>query len=104
MRLDGLHGGVELGHRGDAGNADGRRGGTQCVTVAAGFPAGGGVEHHVDLAGNDQVRDGAFAFGAAAFGDLADRAGLDAVAAQDIGGAAGGDDLEAEIRKALDAP
>src|SRR6478609_6200320 len=103
QRLDGLDGGVELGHGGDARDADRRRGGTQFVAVAAGLATGGGVEDHVDLAGNDEVRDGAFAFGAGALGDLPDRRSLDAVAAQDVGRAAGGDDLEAEVREPLDA-
>ena len=52
---------------------------------------------HVDLTGDNEVRNGALAFGAGAFRDLPDRSGLDAVTAQDVRRAAGGHEVEAEV-------
>ena len=58
-----------------------------------------GVEHQVDVTGEDLVANGGLALWV--LGDLDRDLALDAVAAQHLGGAAGGDDREAHERQAL---
>src|SRR6185312_3647238 len=99
--LDRLDGGPEFGDRGDHRGADRGGGGADLVAVPAGVAAGGGVEDHVDPALGDQVGDRRVVL-LGALADLADHGGGDAVAAQDLGGAAGGDDLEAQVGQVLD--
>ncbi len=94
------HGGAEHRHRGEQGlvAGDGRR--ADLVAVGARHAAARGVHDDVDLAGVDQVDDVRLARllrGRVLVDDLDG----DAVARQDLGGALGRDEAEAELLQAV---
>src|SRR5262245_7105041 len=95
-RLDALDGGVGAGDGGHDVDAVGDGEGADASLVRLASLAHGRVDDEIDLLVDDQVdRVGA------AFGDLVDRADLDAVPLEKLGGAAGGDQVEAQVLEAL---
>ena len=103
-RLDALHRGAEPLDGGDARDVGehGRR--TDLVAVEAGRAAGGvgRVDDQVDVAVADELDGGLLALRALALVVLADHGDAHAVAAQHLGGALGGQDLEAPVGQHLD--
>ena len=87
---------MDGGDDGTVGTGGGRADG---VAVGAGPLALGGVDHHVDGSGLDELGDRLLAVVANALADLAHRQGVDPVAAQHLCGPGRGQDREAELRE-----
>ena len=101
-RLDALDGRAELLDRRDDRPVHARRGRPDLVAVGARGRPGRGVDHHVDLAGQDPGDDRRLAVRAGPLAELADHGALNSVAAQHIRRALRRQDLEAEVGQPLD--
>ncbi len=94
--VDALDGGAHGLHGGQAGHRAGDGGGADLVAVEAAAGAVRRVDDEVDLAVVDQLDDGPLAVRALALAVLAHQRGRDAAALEDLGGAGGGEHLEAQ--------
>ena len=99
LGLEGLDRCLELLDGGDDGTVGTGGGRADGVAVGAGSLALGGVDHHVDGSGLDELGDRLLAVVANALADLAHRQGVDPVAAQHLCGPGRGQDREAELRE-----